>query len=72
PGYDPLELHLDRSRLPQIAIPLDTALVKGSHGAVDPANPHETIFIASRPGVAAAPALAMHEIAGIVERLVEG
>jgi hypothetical protein len=72
PGYDPLELHLDRSRLPQIAIPLDTALVKGSHGAVDPANPHETIFIASRPGVAAAPKLAMHEIAGIVERLVEG
>jgi hypothetical protein len=72
PGYDPLELHLDRSRLPQIAIPLDTALVKGSHGAVDPANPHETIFIASRPGVASAPELAMHEIAGIVERLVEG
>ena len=72
PGYDPLELHLDRSRLPQIAIPLDTALVKGSHGAVDPANPHETIFIASRPGVASASALAMHEIAGIVERLVEG
>jgi hypothetical protein len=72
PGYDPLELHLDRSRLPQIAIPLDTALVKGSHGAVDPANPHETIFVASRPGVASAPALAMREIAGIVERLVGG
>lgn len=70
PGYDPLELHLDRTRLPQVAIPLDTALVKGSHGAVDPANPHETIFIASRPGVTSAASLAMHEIASIVERLV--
>jgi hypothetical protein len=72
PGYDPLELHLDRSRLPQIAIPLDTALVQGSHGAVDPAHPHETVFIASRPGVTAAPALAMHDIAEIVQRLLAG
>jgi len=69
PGYDPLELHLDRAALPKIAIPLDAALVKGSHGAVDPADPHETIFIASRPGVAAAPALATHEIAGLVQRM---
>ncbi|MFM7108680.1 MAG: alkaline phosphatase family protein [Planctomycetaceae bacterium] len=66
PGYDPLELHLDRAALPRIAIPLDTSLVRGSHGAVDPANPHETVFIASRPEVAASPALAMHEIAGLV------
>jgi hypothetical protein len=72
PGYDPLELHLDRGRLPQIAIPLDTALVKGSHGAVDPANPHETVFIASRSDVTTAPALAMRDIAGIVERLLAG
>ncbi len=69
PGYDPLELHLDRTRLPQIAIPLDPALVKGSHGAVDPANPHETILIASRPDVIAAESLAMTEVAGLVERL---
>jgi len=69
PGYDPLELHLDRTRLPQIAIPLDTSLVQGSHGAVDPAHPHETVFIASRPGVVSQPTLAMHEIAAIVERL---
>lgn len=66
PGYDPLELHLDRSALPRIAIPLDPALVKGSHGAVDPANPHETIFIASRPGVTDATALVSTDIAGIV------
>lgn len=69
PGYDPLELHLDRTRLPQVAIPLDTALVKGSHGAVDPANPHETIFIASRPDVTDAIMLAMTDIAAIVERM---
>jgi hypothetical protein len=69
PGYDPLELHLDRTRLPQIAIPLDVSLVKGSHGAVDPANPHETIFIASRPDVTDATALAMTDVAGIVERM---
>ncbi|MFM9026368.1 MAG: alkaline phosphatase family protein [Planctomycetaceae bacterium] len=66
PGYDPLELHLDRAALPRIAIPLDTGLVKGSHGAVDPADPHETVFIASRPDVANSPALAMHEIAALV------
>jgi hypothetical protein len=65
PGYDPLELHIDRTKLPAISIPLDVSLVKGSHGAIDPASPHETIFIASRPGLANGP-LAMHEIAGIV------
>ena len=69
PGYDPLELHLDRTQLPRIAIPLDPALVKGSHGAVDPAHPHETILIASRPDVTAAESLAMTEVAGIVEKL---
>jgi len=69
PGYDPLELHLNRTALPRIAIPLDTSLVRGSHGAVDPAAPHETVFIASRPDVAAAPTLAAHEIAGLVRRM---
>jgi hypothetical protein len=68
PGYDPLELHLDRTKLPAISIPLDTSLVKGSHGAVDPANPYETILITSRPGLAAGP-LAMPEVATIVKRL---
>jgi hypothetical protein len=65
PGYDPLELHIDRTKLPAISIPLDVSLVKGSHGAIDPANPHETILITSRPGIAKSP-LAMHEIAKIV------
>ena len=65
PGYDPLELHLDRSRLPRIAIPLDTSLVKGSHGALDPSAPHETILVASKPGLVSGP-LAMHEVANVV------
>jgi hypothetical protein len=69
PGYDPVELHIDRAKLPAVSIPLDTALVKGSHGARDAADPHETIFIASRPGIATGP-LAMHEIAGIVKGLM--
>ncbi len=65
PGYDPLELYVDRAKLPAVSIPLDTTLVKGSHGARDLANPHETIFIASRPDLAAGP-LAMHEIASLI------
>jgi hypothetical protein len=65
PCYDPLELYVDRAKLPAVSIPLDTTLVKGSHGARDLANPHETIFIASRPDLAAGP-LAMHEIASLI------
>jgi hypothetical protein len=68
PGYDPLELHLDRAKLPAIAIPLDCALVKGSHGAIDPSDPYETVFIASQPGLVSGP-LRMEAVAGIVERL---
>jgi len=68
PGYDPVELHIDRTKLPAVSIPLDTSLVKGSHGGIDATAPHETIFIASRPGIADRP-LAMHEVAGIVKRL---
>jgi hypothetical protein len=70
PGYDPVELHIDRAKLPAVSIPLDTSLVKGSHGARDPDDPHETIFIASRPGLVTGP-LAMHEIAGLVRRLFD-
>jgi hypothetical protein len=39
-----------------------------AHGAVDPANPHETILITSRPGIASGP-VAMDEIAGMVKSL---
>jgi hypothetical protein len=71
PGYDPLELHVDRAKLPAVSIPLDTSLVKGSHGARDLANPHETIFIASRSDLTSGP-LAMHEIADMILGLYEG
>ena len=70
PGYDPLELHIDRTKLPAVAIPLDVSLVKGSHGAVDPNGPHETVFIASRPDIVHGP-LSMHEIRAIVMRLFD-
>ncbi len=69
PGYDPLELHIDRLQLPKIAIPLEPSLVKGSHGAVDPADSHETVVIVSRPDVTAAPTLAMPDMAGIITNL---
>ncbi len=70
PGYDPLELHLDRTALPRIAIPLDPTLVKGSHGAVDPTTPHETVFIASRHDITDAATLATTDIASIVEGII--
>ncbi len=49
PGYDPLELHVETSKLPTVSIPFDTSLIRGSHGARDRNHPHETILITSRP-----------------------
>lgn len=71
PGYDPLELHLDRSRLPDVSIPLDTRLVQGSHGAVDPDQTHETILVASRP-VTSEAMLRMEQIAGLITPFFQG
>ena len=67
PGYDPLELHLDRTRLPQIAIPLDASLVKGSHGAIDPGQSRTRRSSSHRgPTCLDADSLAMTDIAGVV------
>ena len=66
PGYDPLELHFDRAAG---GIPLDTRLVKGSHGALDPADPYETIFIAAPAAGLEQQRLASTDIASIVKRL---
>jgi hypothetical protein len=70
PGYDPLELFIDRTAPPPpgmpFAIPLNPALVAGSHGAVDPAAPHETVLICSAPGIVAGTPLAAPDVAGIV------
>ena len=73
PGYDPLELFVDRSSPPPpglpFAIPLDTRLLAGSHGAVDPAAPHETIVVCSQPGVVGAEPLAATDLATVVLKL---
>jgi len=66
PGYDPLELHFDRAAG---GIPLDTRLVKGSHGALDPADPYETIFIAAPAAGLEQQRLESTDVAGIVKRL---
>ena len=71
PGYDPLELFFDRAAG---GIPLDTGLVKGSHGAAVPDGAHETIFITSRPMAsprmaAGSSGLRMRDIAGLVKAL---
>ena len=72
PGYDPLELHFDRTTKPtpggMPGIPLDTSLVKGSHGAIDPLEPYETIFLASHRSVVDGDRLRMDEVAGIVRK----
>ncbi|RLT12450.1 MAG: alkaline phosphatase family protein [Planctomycetota bacterium] len=73
PGYDPLELHFDRTTKPtpggMPGIPLDTSLVKGSHGAIDPLEPYETIFLASHRSVVDGDRLRMDEVAGIVRKV---
>jgi len=69
PGYDPLELFIDRTAPPPpgmpFGIPLDPALVRGSHGAVDPSAPHETLLVCSEPGVVSGAPLAAADVAGL-------
>jgi hypothetical protein len=73
PGYDPLEMFIDRTAPPPpgmpFGIPLDTNLVKGSHGAIDADDPHETILICSRPDVIGSEPLHARDVAGIVLKL---
>jgi hypothetical protein len=63
PGYDPVELHVD---LATRSIPLDGALVRGSHGApaVDPSQ--QTVLLASTPILPDGPAVADTDVFGIV------
>ncbi|NBV44673.1 MAG: alkaline phosphatase family protein [Planctomycetia bacterium] len=69
PGYDPLELFIDRTAPPPpgmpFGIPLDPALVRGSHGAVDPSAPHETLLVCSEPGVVSGAPLAAADVADL-------
>ncbi len=46
PGYDPVELHFDPATK---SIPLDTALVQGSHGAPAEDESQRTVLLASEP-----------------------
>ena len=73
PGYDPLELFIDRTAPPPpgmpFGIPLDTTLVKGSHGAIDADDPHETLLVCSRPDVLGSQPRHARDVAGIVLKL---
>ncbi len=48
PGYDPVELHFDPATK---SIPLDAALVKGSHGAPAVDRSQQSVLLASDPGL---------------------
>jgi predicted AlkP superfamily pyrophosphatase or phosphodiesterase len=48
PGYDPVELHLDRETK---SIPLDATLVRGSHGAPVRDRRQQTVMLSSEPGL---------------------
>lgn len=48
PGYDPVELHVDRATR---SIPLDPSLVQGSHGAPVTDRSQHTVALSSVPGV---------------------
>lgn len=65
PGYDPVELHVDPATK---SIPLDAALIKGSHGA--PANDPTQwgVLLASEPVLFPGPAVADVDVFGIVLR----
>ena len=47
PGYDPVELCFDRATK---SIPLDAALIRGSHGAPAVDQAQKTVILASEPG----------------------
>jgi hypothetical protein len=63
PGYDPVELHFDMATQ---SIPLDAALIRGSHGApaVDPAQ--HTVLLASKPILPDGPTVSDTDVFGIV------
>ena len=65
PGYDPVELHFDFATK---SIPLDTSLVKGSHGApaVDPAQ--RSVILSSVPGVLPGTTVADVDVFDVVMR----
>lgn len=68
PGYDPVELFFDaRSK----SIPLNTKLVKGSHGAPARTTAQRGVLLSSEPGVFTGGIVPDTDIAGIVLRQFE-
>jgi hypothetical protein len=65
PGYDPVELHVD---LATKSIPLDTTLVKGSHGAPALDRSQLSVMLASRPGLLPGTSMADTDVFGVVLR----
>ncbi|NQT40853.1 MAG: alkaline phosphatase family protein, partial [Planctomycetes bacterium] len=65
PGYDPVELHFDPATK---SIPLDTTLVRGSHGAPAVDRSQRTVLLTSEGGVLPGKTVADVDVAGIVLR----
>jgi hypothetical protein len=63
PGYDPVELHFDPVTR---GIPLDTSLVKGSHGAPATGAFQRGVLIASQAEVLGTESLKDHQIARLI------
>jgi len=65
PGYDPVELHLDRSTK---SIPLDATLVQGSHGAPAVTDAQRGVLLSSQKGTFAERPTADTDVAELVLR----
>jgi hypothetical protein len=65
PGYDPVELHVD---LATKSIPLEAALVKGSHGAPVLDRSQQSVMLASQPGWLPGTSMADTDVFGVVLR----
>lgn len=65
PGYDPVELHFDFATK---SIPLNAALIKGSHGAPVTSDAQRGVLLASSKGVLNSTKLKDTDVAGIVLR----
>ncbi len=65
PGYDPVELHIDMATK---SIPLDAALIKGSHGAPPSDADQRGVLLASRSGTVADSGIADVDVCDLVMR----
>jgi hypothetical protein len=65
PGYDPVELHFDPATR---SIPLDAALIQGSHGAPVTSDQQRGVLLCSQAGVLQREALADTDVCQLVLR----